>query len=163
MNMLRILYIAAFQVFFILVLTTKLTLILVSTAEFIYIVVSINVEVLQDTKSAFKVQLQAYKFGLLSILKLLVCKMILTSQIVRHNIVKKAQIIAISILSNSCGLTKIEVSGSKIYGLIRSRNLCNFILFLAVKLTFRQKLIVGHIYISISALDIKENKFASIF
>lgn len=64
--------------------------------------------------------------------------------------------------SNSCGLTKIKISDSKIYSLVGLENLHNSTLLSPAKLTSRPKLIVKHIFILVLDLDIEEDKFAGI-
>lgn len=131
----------------------------VSTAEFICIVVSTNVKAPQGTESALKVWLRACKFGLTLMLKLLACRMMSIGSIVRHGMAGEAQMTTTPVLSNSCVLTKIEISGSKVRGLVELGNLCDSTLLSAAKLTSRPGLIVGHTCMSVSALDMEEDKF----
>lgn len=91
----------------------------------------------------------------------LACKMMSIGWIIRHSVVGEAQMTATPILSNSCDLTKIKVSDSKVYDLVGPRNLRDSILLLITKLTSRPKLIVRHIYMSVFTLDMKKDKFAS--
>ena len=86
--------------------------------------------------------------------------MMSTGWIVRHGIAGEVQLTATPMLSHSCGLTQIEVYGSKVRGLVGPGNLRASMLLSAAKLTSRPGLIVGHTCTSVSALDMEEDKFA---